>query len=144
VYSGISSKIMITCCQITCTIPLLSCEQLPYPSEQPRISWIRQRDKSRIRLLIPTYKYFLHQYSSSTSSFLILKFVSPAAVLTKSSRSSTVKKLSYSKVLLEPSKLRLFLLFMKKWPPTSLFLKLIHSHPLFLLLQSLPFPNLFT
>jgi hypothetical protein len=143
-YSGISPKIMITCCQITCTIPWLSCEQLPYLSEQPRISRIRQRDKSKIPLLIPAYKYFLPQYSSSTSSFLILKFIPLAAALTKSSRSSAVKKLSYGKVLLEPSNLRLFLLFRRKWSSTSLFLRLIHPHPLFLLLQFLPFANLFT
>jgi len=95
-------------------------------------------------LLIPTYKYFLPQYSSSTLSFLILKFISPAAALMKSSRSSAVKKLSYGKVLLEPSNLQLFLLFRRKWPSTSLILRLIHPHPLFILLDFLLFANLFT
>jgi len=77
----------------------------------------------KIPLLIPTYKYFLPQYSSSTLSFLILKFISPTAALTKSSRSLAVKNLSYGKVLLEPSNLRFFLLFRRKWSSTSLFLR---------------------
>ena len=130
---------MITYHQITYTIPWLSCGQLPYPSEQPQISWIRQRDKSKIPLLISTYKYFLPQYSSSTSSFPILKFISPAEALMKSLRTSAVKKLSYGKALLESSNLQFFLLFRRIWPSTSLFLRLMHSHPLFLLLQSFTF-----
>ena len=36
------SKIMTVCCQITCAIPWLPCEQLPYSPEYPRISRMRQ------------------------------------------------------------------------------------------------------
>jgi len=65
-HSKISPKIMIACCQITCTIPWLPCKQLPYPPEHPRISQIRQWDKSEMPLLISPYKYFLPWYSFST------------------------------------------------------------------------------
>ena len=60
---------MITCHQIIHTIPLLLCEQLPYPFEQPRILRIWQRDKSRIPLLSLSYKYILLKHSSSTLPF---------------------------------------------------------------------------
>ena len=82
---------MFTCCQITCTISWLSCEQLPYPSQQPRISRIWQRDKSKVPQLISTYKYFLPQYSFSTLPFSIPKFIFSAATSTKSSRTPAVK-----------------------------------------------------
>ena len=79
---------MITCCQITYTIPWLSCEQLPYPSKQPRISRIWQRDKSKIPLLISTYKYLLPHHSFSTLPSSIPKFISSAVALTKNKNSS--------------------------------------------------------
>jgi len=50
---------MTACCQITCAIPWLPCEQLPYPPEHPRISRIRRRDKSDLPLPSLSYKYFL-------------------------------------------------------------------------------------
>ena len=75
VYSWISPKIMITCCQITCTILWLSCEQLPYPPEHPRISRIRQRDKLEIPLLTSTYKYLLPQHSFPTLPSSIPRFI---------------------------------------------------------------------
>ena len=61
-------KIMTACCQITCTIPWLPCEQLPYPPDHPRISRIWQRDKSELPLFTLPYKYFLPWYSSFTTS----------------------------------------------------------------------------
>ena len=90
-YSGISPKIMITYCQITYTIPWLMCEQLPYSSKQPQFSWIQQRDKSKIPLLTSTYKYFLPQHSFSTLPSSIPMFISPAAALTKNSRTPAAK-----------------------------------------------------
>jgi len=71
------SKTMTACCQITCVIPWLSCEQLPYPSEHPRISRMRQRDKSDLPLPVLSYKYFLLGYS-----FSILSFFSPKLTFT--------------------------------------------------------------
>ena len=64
---------MTTCCQITCAIPWLPCEQLPYLPEYSRISQIWRRDKSHLHLPFLTYKYFLLRYSSSTLSFYNLK-----------------------------------------------------------------------
>ena len=66
------SKIMIACCQITCTIPWLPCEQLPYPPEHPWVSRMWQRDKSDLPLPVLSYKYFLLEHS-----FLILSFNNP-------------------------------------------------------------------
>jgi len=54
-YNKISLKIMIAYCQITYTIPWLSCEQLPYLPEHPRFSRIRQRDKSKMPLLLTPF-----------------------------------------------------------------------------------------
>ena len=59
---------MTACCQIICTIPWLPCEQLPYPPEHSRISWMRQRDKSDLPLPVLSYKYFFLGYSFSTLS----------------------------------------------------------------------------
>ena len=70
---------MTACCQITYTIPWLPCEQLPYPTANPRISRRRKIDKSEMPLLTLSYKYFHLQHSSSTSSFYILKPIFPAA-----------------------------------------------------------------
>ena len=72
-HSKISPKIMTACCQITCTIPWLPYEQLPYPPEHPRVLWIRQRDKSEMPLLTLSYKYFLPQHSFFTLSSCILQ-----------------------------------------------------------------------
>ena len=72
---------MTACRQITCAIPWLPCEQLSYPPEHPRISWIRRRDKSDLPLPSLYYKYFLLQYSSSILSFYSLKPTFLAAVL---------------------------------------------------------------
>jgi len=36
-------KVMTASCQITCAIPWLPCEQLPYPPEYPRVSRMRQK-----------------------------------------------------------------------------------------------------
>jgi len=71
---------MTACCQIICAIPCLSCEQLPYPPEHPRISRMRQRDKSDLPLPSLSYKYFLLRYSSSILSFynLIPSFLAVA------------------------------------------------------------------
>ena len=66
-------KIMNACCQIICTNPWLPCEQLPYPPEHPRISQMRQRDKSDLPLPVLSYKYFLLGYSFSTLSFFSQK-----------------------------------------------------------------------
>ena len=57
------SKIMTACCQITCTTPWSPCEQLPYLPEHPRVSRMRQRDKSDLPLPVLSYKYFLLRYS---------------------------------------------------------------------------------
>ena len=48
--------IMTASCQITCTIPWLPCEQLPYLPEHPQISRMRQRDKSDLPLPVLSYK----------------------------------------------------------------------------------------
>jgi len=64
---------MTAYCQITCAIPWLPCEQLSYPPEHPRISRMRQRDKSDLPLPFLSYKYFLLWYSSSILSFYNLK-----------------------------------------------------------------------
>ena len=52
-------QIMTASCQITCAIPWLPCEQLPYLPECPRISRIRRRDKTNLPLPVLSHKYFL-------------------------------------------------------------------------------------
>ena len=123
-------KIMITCHQITCTISWLSCKQLPYSSEQRQISRMRQRDKSEMPLLDSTYKYILPRHSSSTSLFSISKphsfqrWFCQARTHLQSTRNPPAK----------PSSPRLHLRFaQKKWPSTSMSLRLIsHSSPFIL------------
>jgi len=85
---------MTACCQITYRIPWLPCEQLPYPPEHPRISWIRQRDKLEMPLLTLSYKYFFSWYSFST----LPSFISLAAALSKSSRTSAKSPSTVSQV----------------------------------------------
>jgi len=70
-------QIMTASYQITCAIPWLPCEQLPYP----RISLIRRRDKSNLPLPILSYKYFLLGYSFSIASFYSPNSTFLAAVL---------------------------------------------------------------
>ena len=62
-------QIMICCHQIIYTIPWLSCEQLPYLSEQPRLLRVWQIDKSEMPLPSLTYKYIPLRHSSSTLPF---------------------------------------------------------------------------
>ena len=130
-YSEISSK----SCLLAIRSPaqsLESCEQLPYPSEQPRISRTRQRDKSKIPPLISTYKYFLPQYSSSILPFSISNLVFSGGNLDGELQNS--KELSGSKTFkpklfkppVSPSP-------RKKWPSTSSYPRFIHFHLLFFL-----------
>ena len=79
---------MTAYCQITCAIPWLPCEQLPYPPEHPRISRMRQRDKSDLPLPSLSYKYFLLRYSSSILSFYSLIPTFLAAALLKNFKNS--------------------------------------------------------
>ena len=65
---------MITCHQLICTIPWLSCKQLPYPSEPPRPTCARYRDKSKIPLLQAAYKQIPPEHSSSTLRLQSLTF----------------------------------------------------------------------
>ena len=124
----------------TSTIPWLSCEQLPYPSKQPRILRIWQREKSKIPLLISTYKYFLPQHSSSTLPFSIsILVLSGGDFDENNSRIPAAKKLSCNKAFPEPSSLWFFLFLGRKWLSTSSCLRLIHPHPLFPLLQFFTF-----
>ena len=81
-------QITTASCQITCTIPWLSCEQLPYPPEYPRISRIRRRDKSNLPLPILSYKYFLLGYSFSIASFYSPNSAFLAAALFESFKNS--------------------------------------------------------
>ena len=73
---------MTACCQNTCAIPRLPCEQLPYPLEYPRISRMRQRDKSDLPLPDLSYKYFLLRYSF-ISSFYSPKIYFPGSGATR-------------------------------------------------------------
>ena len=114
-------KIMTACCQITCAIPWLTFEQLPYPPEHPRLSRIRQRHKSDLTPPILSYKYFLLRYSFSILSFYGSKSTFLAAALLKSSK-------NFSKILLHPSSKPSILFLAKKWPSTLSFLRSI-SHP---------------
>ena len=111
---------MTACCQITCAIPWLPCEQLPYPPKHPRISRIRRRDNSDLPL---SYKYFLLRYSSSILSFYILNPTSLAAALFENFKNSG-KDLLYNL----PS-LRSFPPLRKKWPSTLSSLRST-QHPL--------------
>ena len=112
---------MTACCQITCAIPWLPCEQLPYPPEHPRISRIRQRDKSDLPLPVLSYKYFLLRYSFSILSFYSPKSIFLAAALPENSK-------NFNKSLLHQSSKSSILFLAKKWPSTSSFLRSVH-HP---------------
>ena len=79
---------MTACRQITCAIPWLSCEQLPYPPEHPRISRMQRRDKSDLVLPSLSYKYFLLRFSSSILSFYSLIPTFLAAALLKNFKNS--------------------------------------------------------
>ena len=76
-------------CQITCAILWLSCEQLPYLSEHPQISRMRQRDKLDLPLSVLSYKYFLLRYSFSILSFHSLKSTFLTAALPEISKNSS-------------------------------------------------------
>jgi len=115
------SKITTTCCQITCAIPWLLCEQLPYPSEHPRISRMRQRDKSDLPLPVLSYKYFLLRYS-----FSILSFYSPKPTFTAAAPPE-VFKIS-NKGLSPPTPKSLIFFPVRRWPSTLLFLRSVY-HP---------------
>jgi len=97
---------MTACCKITCIIPSLPCEQLPYPIDHPRISRMWQRDKSKMPLLTLPYKYCLLRYSSSISSFHILKPTFLAAALFKKLKNSGKDLLQRSSESLIPSSSR--------------------------------------
>ena len=112
---------MTACCQITCAIPWLSCEQLPYPPEHPRISRMWQRDKSDLPLPVLSYKYFLLRYTFSILSFYSPKSTSLVAALPENSKNS-------SKGLLHQSSKSSILFLEKKWPSTSSFLRSVY-HP---------------
>ena len=115
-------------CQITCTIPWLTCKQLAYPTAHPQISRIRQRDKSEMSLLYLSYKYFVLRHSFSTLSFCILKPIwMVAALFEKPKNSSENLPQQFFKSLI-------FFLSEKKWASTSSSLRSILSHLLFLLL----------
>ena len=80
---------MTACCQITCAIPWLTCEQLPYPPEHPHISRMRQRDKSDLPLPVLSYKYFFLRYTFSILSFYSLKSTFLVAALHENSKNSS-------------------------------------------------------
>ena len=110
---------MTACNQITCAIPWLPCEQLPYPPEHPRILRMRQRDKSDLPLPILSYKYFLLWYS-----FSILSFYSPNSTFLAAALPENSKNLS---LLHQFSKSSTFFLA-KKCRSTSSFLRSVY-HP---------------
>jgi len=115
------SKTTTACCQITCAIPWLSCEQLPYQSEHPWISRMWQRDKSDLPLPVLSYKYFRLEYSFSTLSFYSPKLTFPAAAPPKASKIS-------NEGLSSPNP-KFFIVFLaRRWPSTLLFLRSVH-HP---------------
>ena len=131
---------MTACCQITCAIPWLPCEQLPYPPEYLRISRMRQRDKSDLPLPVLSYKYFLLQYSSS-----ILSFYCPKSTFTAVALPEDSKNFNEGLLLQSPKSSILFLA--RKWPSTSSCLRSVHYpsfphhyctpvHPQFLLLNT--------
>ena len=105
-------KIMTACCQITCAIPWLSCKQLPYPPEHPRISRMRQRDKSNLPLPVLSYKYFLLGYS-----FSILSFYSPKSTFTAAAPPEDSK--NFNEGLLHQSPKSSIFSLVRKWPSTS-------------------------
>jgi len=107
---------MTACSQITCAIPWLPSEQLPYPPEHPQISQMRERDKSDLPLPVLSYKYFHLRYSFSISSFHILKSTFLVAAPSKNSKNS-------SKGLLHQSFKSSIFSIGKKWPSTSSFLR---------------------
>jgi len=115
------SKIMISCCQITCAIPWLPCEQLPYPPEYPRISWMRQRDKSDLPLPVLSYKYFLLRYS-----FFISAFYSPKSTFLTTALPEDSK--NFNKGLSSPNPTSSIFFPARRWPSTSLFLRSAY-HP---------------
>ena len=113
---------MTACCQIICTIPWLPCEQLPYLPEHPRISRIRQRDKSELPLLTLSYKYFLPWYSFSTLSSCILQtHLSGGGIAEELKISSKNPPHRFFK---SP----IFFFSRKKWPSTWSSPRLIYSH----------------
>ena len=127
---------MITCCQITCTIPWSSYKQLPYPPEHPRILRIRQGDNAKIPLLTLSYKCLLPQHSFSILPSFMPKLISLVAALVKSSRTRAARifpRISKSPAL-SPSR--------EKWPSTSSCLRVIHPHLFIAILY--PSANLLT
>jgi len=134
------SKIMTACCQIIYAIPWLSCEQLPYPPEYPRILRMRQRDKSDLPLPVLSYKYFLLRYS-----FSILSFYNPKSTFTMAAPPEDSK--NFKEGLLHQSPKSSILSLARKWPSTSSCLRSVHYssfphlyctpvHPRFLLLNT--------
>ena len=116
------SKIMTACCQITCAIHRLPCEQLPYPPEHPRILQMRQRDKSDLPLPVLPDKYFLLQYSFSILSSCSPKSTSSTTAILEDSKNSNKDLLQQlSKLSISPS-------FKKEWPSTSSSSRSVH-HP---------------
>ena len=113
------SKIITACCQITCAIPWLPCEQLPYPPEYSQISRMRQRDKSDLPLPVLSYKHFLLWYSFSILSFYSKKSTSTAAAPPEDSK-------NFHEGLLHQSPKPLILLLVRKWPSTSSCLRSVH------------------
>jgi len=113
------SKITTACCQITCAIPWLSCEQLPYSPEHPRISRMRQRDKSDLPLPVLSYKYFLLGYSFSILTFYSPKTTSLVAAPPEDSK-------NFIEGLLHQSPKSSIFFLARKWPSTSPCLRLVH------------------
>jgi len=115
-------KIMTAYCQITCTIPWLPCEQLPYPPEYSRTSRMRQRDKSDLPLPVLSYKYFLLQYS-----FSILSFYSPKSTFLAA---ASLEDSENKDLLQQPSKPSISPSLKKEWPSTSTSPRSVY-HPFF-------------
>jgi len=115
------SKIMTAWCQITCAIPWLPCEQLPYPPEHPRISRMQRRDKLDLPLSVLSFKYFLLWYSSSILSFYSPKSIFTAAALPEDSK-------NFNKGLSSPTPKSSIFFPARRWPSTSSFLRSAY-HP---------------
>ena len=113
------SKIMTACCQITCAIPWLPCEQLPYPPKHSRISRMRQRDKSDLPLPVLSYKHFLLGYSFSISSFCNPKSTFTAAAPPEDSK-------NFNESLLHQYPKSSIFSLVRKWPSTSPCLRSVH------------------
>ena len=132
---------MTACRQITCTIPWLPCEQLPYPPEHPRISRMRQRDKSYLPLPVLSYKYFLLGYS-----FSIMSFYSPKSTFLAAASPENLR--NFIKSFLRQSSKSSILFLARKWPSTSSFLRSVY-HPsfsvllLYLCSSAIPFTEYF-